>query len=154
LPPFFILKIMTLYDYIAVKAPNDAFAVLRNKQLINRRPTSPEELSHHLKGYVRMYGKEALQDLANIHPDKELILSMDRPVRNSDFHNACGCGLSCDGNNKCSSCRSKEKNESPLNFLNFTPQPTPQIDASKTHEILIAVALLIGSAALLVKYSK
>lgn len=144
---------MTLYDYIAAKAPNDAFAVLRNKQLISRRPTSPEELSHHLKGYVRMYGKEALQDLANIHPDKELILSMDRPIRESDFHNACGCGLSCDGN-KCSACKSKERNESPLNFLNMTTPAAPKMDASKTHEILIAVALLIGSAALLVKFSK
>jgi hypothetical protein len=145
---------MTLYDYIAQKAPNDAFAILRNKSLLQRKPQSPEELSHHLKGYVRMYGKDALKDLANIHPDKELILSMDRPVRESDFHNACGCGLSCDGNNKCSSCKRKERNESPLNFLNMTSPAAPKIDASKTHEILIAVALLIGSAALLVKFSK
>ena len=101
-----------------------------------------------------MYGKEALKDCANIHPDRELILSMDRPVRESDFHNACGCGLSCDGNNKCSACKSKERNESPLNFLNMTSTPAPKIDGSKTHEILIAVALLIGSAALLVKFSK
>jgi hypothetical protein len=49
------------------------------------KPRSKEELADLLKQYVSKDREKALKKLAEIHPDKELCQSIDRPVMDNDF---------------------------------------------------------------------
>lgn len=85
----------TLYDYIAAKAPNDAFALLRTYDTQVQRPNSADEMAEMLKSFVNQGGEPALRALAQIHPDRDLLI--DRPeYANADgaqqnYSCACGC---------------------------------------------------------------
>ena len=62
---------ITLYEYLACNVPTEC------QNILNRYDVPPsstvEELTENLKAYVRVQGEEGLQDLAEIHPDKELM---------------------------------------------------------------------------------
>ena len=62
---------MTLYEYVAFKNPNGAKDIINGygKKAIRH----PRLLARQLAGTVNAYGEEALQKIAAIHPDKELI---------------------------------------------------------------------------------
>ena len=62
---------ITLYDYLAYNVPDDCQDILARYDIPEAQ--SFEELTDNVKGFVRAYGKEALEELAAIHPDKELI---------------------------------------------------------------------------------
>ena len=62
---------ITLYEYLAYNVPNKCQDILDRYGV----PTAQneEELTENLKAYVRVYRDEALEELADIHPDKDLI---------------------------------------------------------------------------------
>jgi hypothetical protein len=124
---------ITICDYIANKVPNEAYEVLVNEGFTFDKPKSKKELAELLKQYVAMDRETALKRLAEIHPDKDLIQSIDRELNEEDyggmktlnqfgqeyanpfhrgktiFQNAsggCGCKMGMDGSyhNMCSSC--------------------------------------------------
>jgi hypothetical protein len=72
---------ITIYEYLACNVPTKC------ENLLSRFDVPPsttvEELTENLKAYVRVHGQEGLEDLAEIHPDKELIelLSMSTPYQ-------------------------------------------------------------------------
>ena len=76
---------ITLCDYLANKVPNDCVQVLENSGHTFDKPRSKAELAELLKQYVAKDREKALKNLAEIHPDKELCQSIDRPVMNADF---------------------------------------------------------------------
>lgn len=78
-------KKITLCDYLANKVPNECVEVLMNSGYQFEKPRSKEELADLLKQYVSRDKEKALKNLAEIHPDKELCQSIDRPVMDSDF---------------------------------------------------------------------
>jgi hypothetical protein len=78
-------KQITFCDYLAHKCPNEAYEVLMESGHSFENPRSKEELATVLKKYVAMDRNLALKKLAAIHPDKELIQSLDREVRDNDF---------------------------------------------------------------------
>lgn len=77
---------ITLCDYLANKVPNDCVEVLQDSGYQFNKPRSKEELSDLLKQYVSKDREKALKKLAEIHPDKELCQSIDRPVMDSDYN--------------------------------------------------------------------
>jgi hypothetical protein len=70
---------MTICDYIAEKAPNEAYTVLEESGYGFEKPSSKRELAMLLKKYVALDREDALKKLAEIHPDKELIQEINRP---------------------------------------------------------------------------
>ena len=63
---------ITIYEYIASNRPMDAHLLLNNYGKY-RKARSVKELESQLKRFVRDFGSDALEELAKIHPDKELI---------------------------------------------------------------------------------
>jgi len=98
---------------------------------------SPMEMERKLISLTKDYKEEALRELANIHPDKELILKyVDREEKKSGFCGCSGfdgdnsssfCGCSgFDGDNKssfcgCSGFNGENKKENTNNNLEATP---------------------------------
>jgi hypothetical protein len=76
---------ITLCDYLANKVPNDCVDVLENSGHTFDKPRSKAELADLLKQYVSKDREKALKKLAEIHPDKELCQSIDRPVMDADY---------------------------------------------------------------------
>ena len=61
-----------MYSYLAEKVPSDVHFVL-NKFSNYQKAKSSRELENQIKHFVRKGGANALQQLAEIHPDRELI---------------------------------------------------------------------------------
>jgi len=76
---------ITLCDYLANKVPNECVEVMLDSGYQFDKPRSKEELADLLKQYVSKDREKALKKLAEIHPDKELCQSIDRPVMDNDF---------------------------------------------------------------------
>lgn len=128
---------MNFYDYLANNVPNDCYVAMQNRAGRNiPRPRKPKHLAMMLNRYVEYYGKDALNDLLNVHPDKDLLMSSN-VANNSNFginevvQNAekphtddeyvssdCGCGSKkggCKCGGKCGGdckCKSKKENKS------------------------------------------
>lgn len=81
---------MTVYYYIAKKNPKEAIQLLVSEGYKFKMPQSAKELSDLLKQYVNSEGKEGLEKLSHIHPDKQLISEFIET--NDGFMNASGCG--------------------------------------------------------------
>jgi hypothetical protein len=89
--PFFSLLAMrkrdniTICDYVAMKCPNEAFELIKKSGHSYDTPKNKVELAILLKKWVALDKDEALKQIAQIHPDRELIESLDREVKDSDF---------------------------------------------------------------------
>ena len=85
---------VTLYEYLAFNVPEDCQDVLSRYDVPLAQ--SVEELTVNLKQYVRVYGQDALEELADIHPDKDLIMEMAQMAtpfegkKETDYLNASG----------------------------------------------------------------
>ena len=85
---------ITIYEYLAYNVPVECQNILDRYDI----PASQNEveLTDNLKAYVRVYGQEALEGLAEIHPDRELIselVSFATPYEgkpDSEYLNASG----------------------------------------------------------------
>jgi hypothetical protein len=62
----------TMYKYLSEKVPSDVHFVL-NKYGSYRKARNSKELEGQIKHFVRNFGANGLQSLAEIHPDRELI---------------------------------------------------------------------------------
>ena len=65
---------MNVYEYIASNNPKEANYMLSGYGY--KKTQSKREISENLKALVRKNKEEGLKDLADIHPDKDLILSL------------------------------------------------------------------------------
>ena len=75
---------ITIYEYLACNVPTKCENVLARFDV---PPSSTvEELTENLKAYVRVHGQDGLEDLADIHPDKDLIelLSYSKPYEGKE----------------------------------------------------------------------
>lgn len=61
-----------MYQYLSEKVPSDVHFVL-NKYGTYRKAKNSKELEGQIKHFVRKFGANGLQSLAEIHPDRELI---------------------------------------------------------------------------------
>lgn len=62
---------ITIYEYLAYNVPNDCVSLLERYDIVSAQNES--ELIEDLKAFVRQYKEEGLKELADIHPDKDLI---------------------------------------------------------------------------------
>jgi hypothetical protein len=85
---------MTVYYYIAKKNPKEAIQLLVSEGYKFKMPQSAKELSDLLKQYVTNEGKDGLEKLSHIHPDKQLISEF---TATESFLNASGSGCGCGG---------------------------------------------------------
>jgi len=76
---------LTICDYVAHKEPHKAYEVLKNSGHSFEQPRNCAEIARCLKEYIAMDREAALKKIAEIHPDKELIQSIDREVKDADF---------------------------------------------------------------------
>jgi len=105
---------MNLFDYLANSVPNDCYMVMQERAGRSLpKPRRARQLSMMLNRYVQHYGKDALNDLMAIHPDRNMILSSnsgggitptnfginevvevaERPHEDKDYVSSdCGCG--------------------------------------------------------------
>jgi hypothetical protein len=166
---------MNLYDYLSSQVPNDCYMVMQNRVGNIPKPRNSRQMAMMLRKYVQTFGKDALQDLASIHPDKELISNQSSFGLNEGFevvepkkvdseyiessYKGCGCGENC-GKSNCG-CKTMKKcncgNED--NYSNFVSPNSPQSYSdlnpqSKTHEIIISMGVVILGLAVLVKVMK
>jgi hypothetical protein len=65
-------KRITIYEYLASRVPSDAHYTI-NKFGKYRRARNERELEYQLKNFVKTFGDNGLKELANIHPDKDLL---------------------------------------------------------------------------------
>ena len=63
---------ITFYEYLASSVPSDAHFVI-NEFGNYRRALDKKELESQLKNFVKQFGQNGLNALAEIHPDKELL---------------------------------------------------------------------------------
>lgn len=63
---------MTMYKYLSEKVPSDCHYVLNKFGSYNKARNS-NELENQLKHFIRNGGANALQSLAEIHPDRTLL---------------------------------------------------------------------------------
>jgi hypothetical protein len=63
---------ITMYEYLASSVPADASFVI-NKYGRFEKPRDERELAKQLKSFVKMFGEKAINELAKIHPDRELL---------------------------------------------------------------------------------
>lgn len=88
------MSAITLYDYLAYNVPTQCQDILDRYDIPSAQDEA--ELTENLKAYVRVYGQEALEELADIHPDKDLIseaASLSTPYEGkseSEYLNASG----------------------------------------------------------------
>ena len=76
---------LTICDYVAHKEPKKAYDLLRDSGYSFEEPQNCADIARCLTEYVAMDKDAALKKIAEIHPDKELIQSIDREVRDADF---------------------------------------------------------------------
>jgi len=124
---------ITLYDYLASQNPKEAYQVMIDSGLDVPYPRSSKQLSNMLKRFVRKGGDEAIEALAKIHPDKDLIEAIavkNVDERNKDFgqnnvdkitFNADSGGCGCGGDKSDSHSHSKIKENTNESNLNFCP---------------------------------
>lgn len=96
---------ITLSDYIAAKNPQGAVVLLKRHGY--RQPNNVREVGRGLANLISVKGPDALSEIAEIHPDKDLILAM--LAKDQSSSNACGCGCAASGASNASGC-SCEKN--------------------------------------------
>jgi hypothetical protein len=87
---------ITLYEYLAYNVPSECQDLLSRYDI----PTAQneDELTSNLKQFVRVYREDALEQLSEIHPDKDLIMQMaelatpyeGKQVDANEFLNASG----------------------------------------------------------------
>lgn len=116
----FTMNDITIYEYLACNVPSEC------QNILNRYDIPPvntvEELTENLKAYVRVHGEEGLKDLADIHPDKELIelISVSTPYEGKhkdekEYLNASGTLDRIEGLEN--QLRNGSNNENPQGFL-------------------------------------
>ena len=84
------MKKITLYEYLAYNVTADAHFTI-NKYGNYRKARSPQELEYQLKNFVKQFGENGLNALAEIHPDRKL-LEINFENNNNNFSNLNGNG--------------------------------------------------------------
>jgi len=90
------MRKIALYEYVGRNNTKDAMHLMRRFGL--RQPKNVKEVILGLKEIIRVKGKEGVIEIAKIHPDKNLIGSVNEPIIEDTViekkSNACGCSQS------------------------------------------------------------
>lgn len=121
---------ITIYEYLAHNVPADAHFTI-NKFGSYRKARSPQELEYQLKNFVKTYGENGLNALAEIHPDRKLLeINCDACKSKSNFSHLNGNG-------------SEHLQPMPSRFINMSGE-----EQLRKQQITLAQALIFGGMAL------
>lgn len=134
---------LTLYDYVAIKNPQGA------RQLIEQYGVVPapnfQGVSRQLAMTVKKFGEQALQLIAQIHPDKGLFSNATNTHSNTDGGQAGGCGC----NHNFSSAEGQQLKEEIGNQLEKAASNTAP--RASTDNLMVCAAIVISLALILRK---
>lgn len=136
---------ITIFDYIVSHNAGKA------KAFVNKYGFQPSKNANQLVGQMKSivsnYGEETLKDLAKIHPDKDLILSIQEVSADKEQLNACGCGsyANCEGcGGKCGAHKSPMLNlDGDTKNENKTKQSTDIMPLAMVAMVTLIVAVII-----------
>ena len=135
---------ISLFEYLAYNVPEDCQMVLERNDI--PVANNMDELVDGLKLYVREYKYEALDELAEIHPDRDLIeqlLEASTPYegkKESEFLNAAGT-LNLDTNNS-------RLNNIEQSLLNKNGEPIQDPSLISKMDVLFGLGIAILTATL------
>tara|TARA_R100000322_G_scaffold161899_1_gene124182 strand:- start:455 stop:889 length:435 start_codon:yes stop_codon:yes gene_type:complete len=135
---------ISLFEYLAYNVPEDCQMILERNDIPGAQTT--EDLVEGLKLYVREYKYEALDELAEIHPDRDLIeqlLESSTPYegkKESEFLNAAG-AINLDTNNS-------RLNNIEQSLLNKNVEPTQNPSLISKMDVLFGLGIAILTATL------
>ena len=115
---------ITIYEYLANNVPSDCHFLI-NKYDNYRKARDSRELEYQLKSFVNKFGENALNELANIHPDKALL-----EISNRKYYSANGDNVS-----------EKEKN---VNIDVYKPKIPSEEKVLITENLQISKMLIFG----------
>jgi len=127
------MKKISFYEYIATNVPSDAHFVI-NKFGSYRKARNPQELEGQLKNFVKVYGQNGLDALAEIHPDKKLLELNCENCKDKNFSNF----NSKDADNHA--------NGLPTRFVNANGESA--IDKLRTDQIKMSQLMIFGGMTL------
>ena len=119
---------MTMYEYVAMSNPREAKSLIES---FGYRVTNPRTMGANLRMLVSQEGESALKSIAQMHPDRELILEACGASRRESFMGVDGLinGTTPNNNNQ----NQQDGNDSTKL-------------AYQTNAMMIVVALIIASA--------
>lgn len=138
---------MNLYKYVAHANPQGAKAICHKFGYRVANVKTKDDLAECLRELVATEGEQALKEVLENHPDKEIILELYENKKVDSFLNADGTGSMKHSNCNCKSCTCKNGGERD-NYLNADASQNRL--ANQTNVIIIASALFLA-VALLVK---
>ncbi len=127
------MKKISFYEYISTNVPSDAHFVI-NKFGSYRRARNPQELEFQLKNFVKNYGQNGLDALAEIHPDKKLLELNCESCKNTSHSNFNSKGAE------------DYENNLPTRFVNANGEST--IDKLRTDQIKMSQFMIFGGMTL------
>ena len=136
-------KDLTFFDRIACSKESQIPA----SQLIVKygypKPKNPNDMAHKLTAIALNHGGNFLTEIANIHPDRDLILKTTSSMNDagSEKLNCAGCGGTCGGAKKLNSCGCKHNDTG--TSVPSTEKTNAVKDIAKTHAITKTVILSV-----------
>jgi len=118
---------MTMYEYVAMSNPREAKSLIES---FGYRVTNPRTMGANLRMLVSQEGESALKSIAQMHPDRELILEACGVNKRESFMGVDGLINGTTQNNN--------KNQQDANDSTKL--------AYQTNAMMIVVALIIASA--------
>jgi hypothetical protein len=123
---------MDVYSYVAAANPAQASNIINS---FGYQVTNKRDMGANLRTLVMNEGEPALRAVLAAHPDKDILLEINEPMKGSKSK------LHCD----CKSCRKMRDN-----YLNASGREETQSEASRsasqTNTFLLAAAMILAVA--------
>jgi hypothetical protein len=123
---------MDVYSYVAAANPAQASNIINS---FGYQVTNKRDMGANLRTLVMNEGEPALRAVLAAHPDKDILLEINEPMKGSKSK------LHCD----CKSCRKMRDN-----YLNASGREENQSEASRsasqTNTFLLAAAMILAVA--------
>ncbi len=140
-------KELTLFDRIACSKESQIPASKLIVKYGYPKPKNPNDMAHKLTAIALNHGETFLTEIANIHPDRDLILKTTSSMNDagSEKLNCAGCGGTCSGAKKLNSCGCKHNDGGSSDGGIIPPHEKANAvkDIAKTHAITKTVVLCI-----------
>jgi hypothetical protein len=132
---------MNLYTYVAA---NNPYFVKSLAHKYGHELKKDPNLSFVLEQLVAMHGEQALSEIINVHPDKDLFKDFYSPKIEESKVNASGDTNTC-GCNKCCKCKSNNNQE----YLNMSGSEM----FAKNKELVTNTNLLVFAGAIVIAFA-
>lgn len=126
---------MDIYTYVATTNPYQAKSIIHKYGYSAKDVGNTKDLGACLKMLVGYEGDEALNDVLDSHPDKNVIIERYQAQQENEknFSGGCGCG--------CNKCKNAD-----VNYSNFMGLENMSKSNREVSIFILASALLLGAA--------